>query len=285
MHGNVDVGGIGMSITVEGNAGITADGVAVIPPSGVWKAAAGGGMRTAASRVGRVVGAAQQRGKPPPVRPSTSLIGQLEALPRAWATFTTSAPAALSSATLQADLATALAAAWFARLGTVTPTVGRAKALAAATDKAVHHAALAAATNAVRAFLTAQVEPVLQASVTSLTGAIATEVAAVLAAPAGTTAAAVKDPDLAALATRLHTRLTIEVAAAKAAQAVTAGSTPVDPGKAAPAQSVTYGTVNMMSNNTAVFRTNQFAALATQFNDPAHHLRKEREDPFTVEKA
>ena len=204
VHGTAaDVGGIGMNITIGGNAGITSDGVAVIPPSGVWKAATGaGGMRTAANRVvGRVVGAAQQRGKPPPVRPSTSLIGQLEALPKAWTTFATSAPAALSSATLRADLTTALVAAWLARLGTVRPTVRRAKVLAAAADRAVHQAALAASTNAVRAFLAAQVEPVLQASVTALSGAIATEVTTLLSTPAGTVAAgAPKDPDLTALA-------------------------------------------------------------------------------------
>src|SRR6185436_14079994 len=51
VHGAADVGGIGMNIAVEGNAGITSDGVAVIPPSGVWKAASARGMRTAANRV------------------------------------------------------------------------------------------------------------------------------------------------------------------------------------------------------------------------------------------
>ena len=288
VHGTAaDVGGIGMNITIGGNAGITSDGVAVIPPSGVWKAATGAGaMRTAANRVvGRVVGAAQQRGKPPPVRPSTSLIGQLEALPKAWTTFATSAPAALSSATLRADLTTALVAAWLARLGTVRPTVRRAKVLAAAADRAVHQAALAASTNAVRAFLAAQVEPVLQASVTALSGAIATEVTTLLSTPAGTVAAgAPKDPDLTALAASLHARLTAEAVAAKAAQAAT-GGTGVDPGEAAPGQSVTYGTVNMMSDNTNIFRADQFADIATQFNDPAHKLRKDREDPFTVEKS
>jgi hypothetical protein len=287
VQGVADVGGIGMNITIEGNAGITADGQAVIPPTGIWNAASAGAMRTAAGKVVKgVVGAAQQRGKAPPVRPSASLIGQLEALPRAWSTFTSSAPAALSSATLQADLATALAAAWLARLGTVRPTVGRAKALAAAADRSVHHAALAAGTNAMRAFLSAQVEPVLQASVTALTSAVTTEVAAVLSTAAGTTAAAApKDPAIAALATQLSTKLTAEVAAAKAAQTASPGSTAVDPGAGAPAQSVTYGTANMMSDNTAIFRADQFTALAAQFNDATHHLRKDREDAFTVERS
>jgi hypothetical protein len=288
LHGAVDIGGIGMNITVEGTAGITSDGRAVIPPSGVWAATSAGGMRTTAGRVvGRVVGAGQRQGKPPPVRPAASLIGQLDALPKAWTTFATSAPAALSSATLQTDLTTALAAAWLARLGTpARRTVSRAKVLAAAADRAVHQAALAASTNAVRAYLASQVEPVLQASVTALSGAITTEVTTLMSTPAGTAAtAAPKDPDLARLATRLKTRLTAEVAAAKAAQAASPGSTPVDPGAAAPGQSVTYGTVNMMSDNTNVFRADQFADLAKQVNDPANRLRKDREDPFKVEKA
>jgi hypothetical protein len=287
LHGDTDVGGIGMSITVEGNAGITSDGEAVIPPSGVWKAASSGAMRNAASRIaGRVVGAAQQKDKPPPVRPSTTLIGQLEGLRKAWTTFPTAAPAGISSAVLQADLSTALVASWLAKLGTVAPTATNAKRLAAAADRAVHQAALAASTNALRALLVSQVEPVIQASVTALTTAVDTEVAAVLSTPAGAVAAgAPKDPDLAALATRLNAKLTAEVAAAKAAQAANPGSTAVDPGAGAPAQSVTYGTVNMMSDNTAVFRPDQYVALAAQFNDPAHHLRKEREDTFTVEKS
>ena len=59
----------------------------------------------------------------------------------------------------------------------------------------------------------------------------------------------------------------------------------MDPGEAAPGQSVTYGTVNMMSDNTNVFRADQFADIAKQVNEPANRLRKEREDAFTVEKS
>ena len=286
LHGSADVGGITMNITVEGNAGITSDGEAVIPPSGVWKAA--GATGTAANKiVGRVVGAAQGRGKPPPVRPSGSLIAQLEALPKAWAGFATSAPAALSSATLRADMATQLVAAWVAGLGQPAPaTVSRAARLAAAADRAIHQAALAASTNALRAFLTAQLEPVLQASVTALAGGVSAEVTTLLTTPAATVAGgAPRDPALTALAATLHARLVAESTAAKTAQAATPGSTPVDPGRAAPAQSVTYGTVNMMSDNTNVFRADQFTALAAQFNDPAHRLRRDREDPFTVERS
>ena len=41
----------------------------------------------------------------------------------------------------------------------------------------------------------------------------------------------------------------------------------------------------MMSDNTNVFRADQFADIAKQVNAPANKLLKEREDPFTVEKA
>lgn len=287
VHGAADVGGIGMNITVEGNAGITADGEAVIPPSGIWRAAASGAMRSRARHVAdRVVGAAQQRGKLPPVRPSTTLIGAVKALPASWVTLATAVPAGLGSGKLRSDLLTALTAAWVARLGTTTRTVRRSRTLAAAVERAVHAAARATTTNALRAYLTAQLDPLMTASVSGLMTAIGTEVSTLLATPAGGVAAAApKDADLAAMAATLHARLQAQVTAAKAAQAANAGSTPVDPGAGAPGQSVTYGTVNMMSDNTSVFRVDQFAALAAQFNDPAHRLRKEREDAFHVEKA
>ena len=47
---------------------------------------------------------------------------------------------------------------------------------------------------------------------------------------------------------------------------------------------MTYGTVNMMSDNTNIFRADQFADLVKQVNEPANRLRKDREDPFKVEK-
>lgn len=281
-HGAADVGGIGMNITVQGNAGITSAGAAVVPPSGVWNAAAGGpSAGSAAAVVDQVVGAAGTGGRVPPVRPSSSVLRQLTSLPAAWSAFSAAAPTALASGTLQGDLVTALGAAWVARVtggGAGPATVTRTRALQAAVNAAVRSAATAAATNAVRAFLNAEITPVLQASVTSLQAAVGAEVTRIMASPAGALAASgPTDPHLAALATTLRARLQAEVTAATAAQTA-AGTTAVNPGTTAPAQSVTYGTVNMMSDNTSVFRPDQFAELANQFN--ASGLRRDREGEF-----
>jgi hypothetical protein len=284
-HGAADIGGIGMNITIEGHAGIDANGNAITNAVGVWNAATTGAAGATASNVAdRFVGALQT-GRVPPVRPSDSILRQLESLPAGWAAFSAAAPAALSAATLGADLSTALSAAWLARLvggGGGGAPITRSRALAAAVDASVRNAATAAATNSVRAFLNAEINPVLQTSVTALIAAVHTEVDRIMGTPAGALAtAAPRDPNLTALATSMNTQLQTQVAAATANQAATPGTTPVNPGAGAPAQAVTYGTVNMMSDNTSVFRPDQFAALATQFNGSG--LRKEREGDFHAE--
>ena len=105
VQGAADVGGgLSVNITVEGGAGGAA-------ATGVWNAASGGAMAANASaEADRVVGALQT-GRVPPVRPSGALLRQLESLPAGWAAFSAAAPAALASATLEADLTTALATA------------------------------------------------------------------------------------------------------------------------------------------------------------------------------
>jgi len=279
VHGTADVGGgLSVNITIEGQAGGAA-------ATGVWNAASGGAMAANASaEADRVVGALQT-GRVPPVRPSGALLRQLESLPAGWAAFAAAAPAALSAGTLQADLTTALAGAWIARMmgGGGAAAITRGPALAAAVNGAVRTAARTAATNAVRAFLSAEINPVLQTSVTALMAAVGDEVSRVMTTPAGALAAtAPKDPDLAAMATTLNTQLQAQIATATAVAAVTPGSTPVDPGVTAPAQAVTYGTVNMMSDNASVFRVDQFAELANQFNSSG--LRHDREDAFHAER-
>jgi hypothetical protein len=284
-HGAADIGGLGMNITVEGHAGIDANGVAVTNAVGVWNAAATGAAAGNASAVADRVAGALQTGRVPPVRPSGSILRQLESLPAGWAAFSAAAPAALSTATLQADLSTALSAAWVARmmgLGGGGAPITRGRALAAAVDAAVRNAATAAATNAVRAFLNAEINPVLQTSVTALVAAVRDEVDRIMGTPAGALAAAApRDPDITALATSMNTQLQTQITSAVAAQATAPGTTPVNPGTTAPAQSVTYGTVNMMSDNTSVFRPDQFAELANQFNGSG--LRRDREGTFRAE--
>jgi hypothetical protein len=278
VHGAADVGGgLSVNITIEGGAGGPA-------ATGVWNAASGGAMAANASaETDRVVGALQT-GRVPPVRPSGALLRQLESLPTGWAAFSAAAPAALASTTLEADLTTALTAAWVARMVSGGgAAIARGPALASAVDGAVRTAARTAATNAVRAFLSAEINPVLQTSVTALMSAVGDEVTRIMTTPAGALAAAApKDPDLAAMAATLNSQLQTQAAVAGAVAAVTPGSTQVDPGSTAPPQAVTYGTVNMMSDNASVFRVDQFAELATQFNGSG--LRSDREDSFHAEK-
>jgi hypothetical protein len=220
----------------------------------------------------------------PPVRPSGAILRQLESLPTGWTAFAAGAPAALSTATLAADLGQALAAAWVAKLTAAAPaTLTRSKALAKAVNDTVRNAALAASTNAVRAFLSAEITPVLQTSVTALTTAVGHEVDLIMKTPAGTLAAgASKDPAIAALASSMKTQLETAATAAKAAQAGAAGTTPVNPGATAPAQQVTFGTANIMSDNRMTFRIDQFTAIADKFNTTSG-LRRDREDPFRPE--
>ncbi|WP_344308657.1 hypothetical protein [Fodinicola feengrottensis] len=220
------------------------------------------------------------------VRPSSSILRQLESLPAGWAAFSAAAPAALNTATLKTDLTSALSvAAAFRALG-VTPTpatLTSGRALAHAISGSIRGAATLAAQNAVRAFLSAEITPVLQTSVTALTTAVGQEVDTVMATPAGSVATtAPKDPAIAALATSMHTQLTTQAAAATAAQGAAAGSTAVNPGTTAPPQAVTYGTANMMSDNSLTFRADQFSDLANKFNS-APGLRHDREDPFKAE--
>jgi hypothetical protein len=284
-QGAVDVGGITINIDVEGRSGIGAGGNANIPPNGLYAFASAGPAKGHAAKVATSVVGAAQTGRTPPIRPSAALISQLDALPAAWTAFSAAAPAELSAAVLGNDMGTALTTAWLARMmgAAATPaTVMSATVLAKKVDQSIHQAGLVAATNALRRFLGDQIWPIMIASMTALSTAVDTEVDAVMATPVGATAAAAPaDPDIAYLATALHKKLDAQAKKADAAQ-TRAGTTPLDPGTTAPAQSVTYGTQNMMSDNTNVFRVDQFTELADRFNGPAR-LRKPDEDFFNAE--
>jgi hypothetical protein len=277
VHKAADVGGVRININIEGGAGGAA-------ATGIWNAASAGPMAAQASAVADSSVGALQTGRVPPLRSPTSILRQLESLPAGWAAFSAAAPAALSSGTLQTDLLTALTAAWLARVtgGGGGPPVTTRRALAAAVRTTVNNAGTAAATNAVRAFLAAEITPLLQTSVDSLMSSIGAEVDSILATPAGALAAAApRDRNIAAIAAAMNTQLRTQATAATIAQVTTPGTTAVNPGAAAPAQSVTYGTVNMMSDNASVFRQDQFVELANQFNSSG--LRRDREGEFHAE--
>jgi hypothetical protein len=280
-----DLGGIGMNITVEGNAGIDASGNAVRPPSGLWDGSAVPAGDLAAT-VNEVAGASRT-GRVPPVRPSSTLLGALTSLPTAWRGMAASAPAELAGGTLGAQVQTALVSAWVAKsiqalAGGGPAPLARRRALAAAVQASVHEASVAAATNAVRAYLEGALQPVMQTSVTSMMTAIGHEVTRVMGTPAEQLAVtAPRDPAIASLATMMHARQAVQSVGAQI-NTIVNGGTAINPGANAPAQEVTYSTVNMMSTNDDIFRPDQFADIARVVNTtPA--LKKPREGDFHVE--
>ncbi|MET0966965.1 MAG: hypothetical protein ABWZ02_11230 [Nakamurella sp.] len=281
--GTADIGGINMHIDIAGTAGIDGAGNVFTGPTGLW---AGGGAPAAdiGSAVDKAAGTARI-GRVPPVRASGSVLRELASLPTGWAGIPAAAPAALASGTLQADLSSALASAWLAKLMTAAaaPTpIARRRALAQAVQTTVHSASVAAATNAVRAFLQAEIQPVMKTSTTALMAAIGDEVTRIMGTPANQLAlTSTRDPAIASIATTMKTQLDNQIKAAETAQKAAAGSTAVNPGVTAPNQQVTYSTVNMMSDNTDIFRPDEFTHLATLFNKAG--LKKDRETDFHVE--
>ncbi|WP_143109739.1 hypothetical protein [Agromyces sp. CF514] len=285
--GVTDVGGnLGMHIKVEGSAGLTADGRATVGgATGLWA----GGPANAADLTAVVdqVAGASRTGRVPPLRASGSILRDLTSLPAGWAALAGGAPASMSVATVGNDVRQSLASAFLARVGpilagTAAPTTtGRLGTFVAGVNGAASTAATAASTNAVRTFLTSEIEPVVTRSTNSLMAAIGTEVTRIMGTPAEQLAiAAPRDPAIASIASAMSTRLKASAAVATVAQVVT-GGTGVNPGTAAPAQEVTYNTVNMMSDNTDIFRADQFADIATAFNGSG--LKRSRESDFRIE--
>jgi hypothetical protein len=282
--GAADIGGINMHVNIKGDAGIDGAGNATVPATGLW---AGGGAPAAdiSSAVDKAAGTART-GRIPPVRASGSVLRELGALPAGWAGIPGAAPATLAGGTLQADLTSALASAWLAKItaaGAAPTPIARRQALARAVHSTVHAASVAAGTNAVRAFLQTEIQPVMKSSTTALMAAIGDEVTRIMGTPANQLAlTSTRDPAIASIATTMKTQLDNQIKAAETAQKAAAGSTAVNPGVTAPNQPVTYSTVNMMSDNTDIFRPDEFTHLATLFNK-AKGLKKDREGDFHVE--
>jgi len=232
-----------------------------------------------------VVGATSS-GPIPPVRPSASLVSQIRGIPASWGTTATGLPARVSPGAL----ATAIAAAMGTPGGggaapatTVREAYRRALALVGA-------AARSAARSEIRRFVSAQVEPLLLASVTTLQGAISADVARVVSTPAGAVAASSPpDPNLRAVVTAMETRLAAQTPAGQdPASPSASAANPASPtnnpsGAAVPGQEVTYDNRGMMSDNSRDLRVDQFEGLVTQFNDEANGLKSSREDPFTAQ--
>ncbi|MGX5697321.1 hypothetical protein ACWKWP_14065 [Agromyces soli] len=285
--GVTDVGAnLGMHINIEGSSGLTSDGRAAVGgATGLW---AGGPANAGdlAAVVDQVAGASRT-GRVPPIRASGSILRDLTSLPAGWAAFAGGAPASMSVATVTADVKQSLASAFIARVGpilagTAAPTTtARLGAFVAGLNAAARTAATAASTNAVRTFLTSEIQPVISRSTTSLMAAIAAEVTRIMGTPAEQLAlAAPRDPAIASIASAMSTRLATAALTATASQIVQ-GRPAINPGTGAPAQEVTYDTVNMMSDNSDLFRADQFADIATAFNGSG--LKRSREGDFHIE--
>ncbi|GAA1847185.1 hypothetical protein GCM10009750_37040 [Agromyces salentinus] len=285
--GVTDVGGnLGMHINIEGGSGITPDGrPAVGGATGLWA----GGPANAGdlSAVVDQVAGASRTGRVPPLRASGSILRDLTSLPAGWAALAGGAPASMSVATVTNDVKQSLANAFTARVGAIIlggaapTTTDRLGTFVAGLNGAARIAAAAASTNAVRTFLTSEIEPVVTRSTTSLMAAIGGEVTRIMGTPAEQLAlTAPRDPAIASIASAMSTRLAVSSLTATASQ-IGALRPAVNPGTTAPAQEVTYSTVNMMSDNTDIFRADQFADIATVFNDSG--LKRSREGDFRVE--
>lgn len=273
MTAPTDVGGISMTITVEGASGIDSDGNVVGAATGLWSGA-GAPAAAIGPAVDQAAGGART-GRLPAIDPSGSILRQILALPSGWAALSAAAPASLAAGTLESDLTAALRNAWVARmlsLGTAPPpaTVGT----------IVRNAATSAAQNAMRAFLTAELQPILNNGTTALQSAIAEEVTRIMGTPAEKLAqTSAPDPALQALAEAMWRRMQASRVSSIVNQLVS-GRPAVNPGTTAPAQEVTYSTVNMMSSNDDIFRPDQFAEIATAFNSSS--LRHLYESDFRI---
>ncbi|KQM82335.1 hypothetical protein ASE68_02765 [Agromyces sp. Leaf222] len=285
--GVVDVGAnLGMHINIQGSSGLTSTGrPAVGGATGLW--AGGPAAAGDLSAVVDQVAGASRTGRIPPLRASGSILRDLTSLPAGWAALAGGAPASMSVATVTNDVKQSLASAFIARVGpilagTAAPTTSeRLGTFVATLNSAARTAAKAASENAVRTFLASEVQPVIARSTGSLMTAIGEEVTRIMGTPAEKLAqTAPRDPAIAGIASAMAGRFALAKAGATVSQIVS-GGTGVNPGTAAPAQEVTYGTVNMMSDNTDIFRADQFADLATAFNGSG--LKRSREGDFHVE--
>lgn len=285
--GVTDVGAnLGMHITVEGSSGLNPDGTTTGGgATGLWAGgpAAAGDLSAAVDQVA----GASRTGRIPPLRASGSILRDLTSLPAGWAALAGGAPASMSVATVTNDVKQSLASAFIARVGpilagTAAPTTtARLGTFVAGLNAAARTAAKAASENAVRTFLASEVQPVITRSTGSLMTAIGEEVTRIMGTPAEKLAqTAPRDPAIAGIASAMSARFALAKAGATVSQIVS-GGTGVNPGTAAPAQEVTYSTVNMMSDNTDIFRADQFADLATAFNGSG--LKRSREGDFHVE--
>ena len=272
-----------VSIDIAGTPVSSAPGAAQGTGSGVWDAAASGpAAANAAGVADSVLGASPVPGaRIPPVRPSSTLLGQISALPGTWSAASGGVAPMLSSAIVMPQVIAALASALAAAGAPGAPTMTTPQQVYRGILAMVQNIGTAVGTNVVRSAVAAQVDPLIAASVKALETAVEADVEATMGTPAGALAAkAPKDPKLAALAAQMQGQLVTDMAGTIAAKPGNLDN----PGGAAPAQSVTFTTVGMMGDNTADVRPDQFADLVSRFNTADPKLVREDEEPFKATK-
>lgn len=265
---HVTVAGLGeVSINVQG-------AVARTTAAGGSNAANAGAVATATVGPSATPPAAAAVGPPglPAPPPPSSLVGQITALPSAWAAAGSALESAITpeafAAKMQSVLPSTSAAAALAMaaaiLPGVVPQMGKSRDLYLRAHSLVNGAATEAAQQLAAELVDAQVQPVLQASVASFQTAIATEVSNLTSmTPEQLAAAPNPDPRMRAIVSDMKSRLDAD----KAATAGT-GRDPLGAGGAAPAQNVTYSEQGLMgSHGSTALRPDQFQPMLKQFND------------------
>jgi hypothetical protein len=212
----------------------------------------------------------------PKIVPSTTLLGQLEAIPQQWKEPGKGIDSAYTAATIQPQVAAAVDAAVATGAFPKVTGVGQ---LYLRVLRLVDSTARASARKAADAFVDQAVRGKVDTQLTELRGQIETEVATTLGMKAGAVAAkAPPDPNVTALATKLHALLQSQQNKANYDPKV--GE--INPGTGSAGTDVRHSSNSVMSSNDVAktgFRADLVQPVVDQFNTL---LKKADEENFTA---
>ncbi len=265
---------VGSSFGVTGADGTTTTMQAEMSGN-VWGAASSGSGAAAGSAVAdRVVGSASL--PIPAIRPSSTLLGQLGAIPATWSTpgegiDATYTPAVVTTAAREAATAVVTSGA-IGRIASLSDLYRRVLGI-------VNGSARGSSQQAVHRFLDEALHPAITAQVTALRGQIDTEVDSVMGLPAGAAAArSPRDTNIASVASSLHALLQAQQNSASWNQ-----SADINPGAGGAGTDVRYSMDTMMGNNTTgagAFRADMIQPIVDQFNGNPVLRDPAREEAF-----
>lgn len=237
-------------------------------------ASSGSGAAAGSALADRVVGAASV--PIPAVRPSSTLVGQLNALPETWRTPGSGIDAAYSPAAViplvREAAAAAVATGAIGRIGSTNDLYRRVLGIVNGTVRA-------SSRDAVTSFVDSAIHPAITSQVTALRGQIDTEVDAVMGLTAGAAAArSPRDPDITSIATQLHTLLQSQQNSGSWDQ-----TADINPGASGSGVDVRYSMDTMMGTNVTGpegFRADMIQPIVDQFNGNAALRDPRREEAF-----